>query len=552
LSVTPSVATQLQPHLTGVALDLVFASAHEFNGKSQPSAALVRSKYSSLNAESATALVRVLTDTDLIDFVASKEKRKTVRTALACNPNLHPVTRLFLLQEGLRVADWDIIRATTDNMPSDMLLETWLGDPEIRSRYIRDRTVLAALLSTENLDLATRVLSTAKSDNSYFITGLFEENTDRTMKLLDRIGYDLNSLPFRDLKFSSDAGASVVTRILEISGSYRQTLTRRLVETHTGDLAFFEFVDPKLLTLAIQASHRQSESDVEVIVRNGLVPELLNAALLRISSSTADTLMSVPLGVRDRALLALLHPDFTQAAKLVERPDIIIELLAENERIQPNRFVVGVSPYLPSETVYALLPAMVSISVMNLVELSRNMKVSVDTLLATFPPEVLLQIDSIPAHADRHQYLARARTLGNDHLCRTALSLSSETDLCNDMLRELVEILSTNNYQQNLSELLIRMDHELATELVPTYREHFVHAYLDSGRNRYRAEWVDLIIDEIRPSTGWAHLNHLTAPAVQYLTTLIGDDSALWETVLGLYENWTGTLDELVEASRNL
>ena len=553
MSVTPQLAERLLPHLHGVALDIVFSASNSFGRSSNaPSSALVRSKWSSLPAASAIDLARVITDTELLDTLSAKEKRKTVRLALVRNTHLHPVTRLYFFQEALRTDDWEMLTEASAKLPHDMLLAMWLEDEKLRRRAIRDRRLLDALMSSDNDELVLRVLE--QSELNPFISHMLESDTDRTLALLERLGYDLGSkFAFRDVRVSPDASLESVRTLFRVSPiGYRSVLVRSFLSNHRGDLSFIEGVDPSLLVEAVRERARHSEEDIEVIVRNGLIPTLLASQSRQLPETMANTLMSAPLTPEDAALLALLHPDAEKGAGLIGDPALVVQTSRQRERFDARRWLIEVAPHLDLVTLVALFPMLSDVSGRDLALLARAVNTDIEALLDQLPPEAFNSVSGLPDQVDRHRYLERARALDTSCLRIAAVRLAELDTLCDELLEACLEVLVEIDHVEALGNLLIRVTPEHAARLLPRYRDQFVQVYLHDTRRRHRMEWIGCIINQLTPNTCWGDAYQLAEPSMTYLTERLGDDAETWQTVLGLYEDWCGTLDDLVIAARTL
>ena len=179
MSVDSRLADRLIPFANNEALSVLFKYSDELplNDTQNVSSELVLSRWPKLSAVAASNVARCLKDPNLIDKICEKEKRKSVRLALASNPNTSEPTLLFLLQEALRNTDWEITTRVLDSFNDDVILEMVINDQALDHRTYSRRAV-KALVNTSKSELVRAYL--AKVDRpSYIVSQMLEEDFDR-------------------------------------------------------------------------------------------------------------------------------------------------------------------------------------------------------------------------------------------------------------------------------------------------------------------------------------------------------------------------------------
>jgi hypothetical protein len=183
--------------------------------------------------------------------------------------------------------------------------------------------------------------------------------------------------------------------------------------------------------------------------------------------------------------------------------------------------------------------------------IARKVNVSNDIVVDALPDDLLANARSLPQLDSPRQLLNRLRGKEFETVIAGAVLLSNPDD--QDLVLYCVNILLGQFRHGVVKEYLSRCTADQIRPLIEQHREVLVD-YLSSDKDLLRSDWSVQLIDLLAPRGGWGSItySHLTVAAMNLLRDLIGEDRRVWEAALVLYEGWTGTLDDLVNASRTI
>lgn len=560
MSVTRSTAERLLPYAKGPALEILFREAQDIrlNPGQTPSTELIIKRWERLSADSAVNVASVLTDTMAFDKICLREKRKTVRRAIAGNAHVHPVTRLFLLQEGLRTDDWDLISASLNSMAPTELLSTISGDRSLLRR-VGTRVVCAAMLSCDDDNVVREVLDSLGERES-LIGMLFDNDLEAAVTLLDRLGLPIVISRIRSIAIRPNVSVGVIRRILDAAGDNHDF--RALVANQIGSVAKVAEVDPTLLTL-LDLRWGIDDETTKVFVANGAGSHLIRslADARRLSPSSVELLASAVTNESDRAIVAFYSPDPVKSAAMVTDPVHFEPMARRNQNRGYVQWLLNVAPHLSQDKLLGLVAHLRfdSVSGNLLGRVAEAAGTTVKELLQNLPNAVLLKHDSLPDGITRADIVALASSLDPavvTHFFTLMLGIHSDVAVEDEeaYVAAAKHLLATEK-RDVVALWASAAPRSVVVKLAGEHQALLAQIYDGLPNNkRYRVDWVDLVVDTLAPSNGWGSVSQdkLTSAAMGLLHERIGDDATLWETTLTLYERWTGTLDSLVEAARKL
>ena len=564
MAVTSQLADRLLPYAVGPAIDVLFNDSDQCNitAENQPSPGVVLKRWSTLTAASAIHLARNIKDVDLLDTLAAKEKRKTVRVALAGNAHVHPITRLYFLQEGLRANDWDLVSNALKLMDPDMLVG--LSQCSDMNHRLRSRDIAEALLKCQDRDVAVAALRNADNlrDRNTVIANMLGRSTDLALDILDAAEIKLDSLDFSSFEGSADASSASLRRLLEASsGVDRFRYRSGFVSAYSGQLDKIEAVDPSLLSDAVNELRTVDENVVAIYARNGLTGALIKSLRFSVTiTEQAAELLAVSLtSDEERASLAFSHPQPALAARLLTDTTIFVEKARSEGPLNYQRWLLKLVPFISIEKFFEMLAVQDKPDLTGqwVNRFASTLEMPIGKFVDLIPDALLHHLSGLPDIDDANFY---------DTLLRRACahSVDAEVAVCTLILKnrysqesiqtEAARLLIERGQVDVMGEWLHSASLECVQALLPENMDFIVKSYLEISRgNRWRLSWTGLIVESLTPESGWGSMqSNALEGAMKFLNARIGDDAIVWGTVLNLFEGWTGTLDDLVTAARTL
>jgi hypothetical protein len=559
MSVSQNIAERLITHAKGVAVDLLFPHVQHVDRapETAPSGDLLVERWSSLPASTAIAFAKSVNDTDILDRIAAKEKRKTVRVELASNPNLHPVTRLFYLQEAGRTSDHDLVRASLSGMsPAEMLGYLVAKDPV--TRYIRLDNVARCIV--ENDDVATLQAYAAALEPREFDSlceSVLHANPVAALAIFEKSGVRPGRLELSRYLHLGTENIDAWRYLYKVDPENVGTQVLRAFSDLPDQLAE---IDPGLVRNLLE--HRRYElPQVRTLVKHGLLRELL-AENPRLSSEAADWLIAHIDDDSTRSQVILLHPE----------PTLTVEHVSDHKRLA----ITGIARGDARSVLNWLVPASSALGVQRTVEvlkiliesdstqsqglradllsnLSQRCDVQADVLIAALDDELFSRVVSLPVVNDPGTVLERAERLGGNVETAVAESVLQQKASGPEVQLRSAEILLSANRQDAILSWLANSPVEIIRPILERHRNR-IAAMLADSRELQRSSWAPEMIDLVLPTGGWGSVRSdiLLSAAMDYLHRQIGTDRKVWEAALVLFEGWTGSLDDLTQTASRI
>ena len=556
MTVARNIAERLISEAEGPALDILFASAVDIHRlRTAPSSELVWSRWSSLPAQTAIAVATVITDTELIDRIAAKEKRKTVRVALAENTNTHPITRLFYYQEGARLNDWDLTKAAASAMTLQEIIDYLPGAPTL-ARNLNDDKVARALLEQADME---RLQEIRKLMDDYTFTQLLSRMLSIDpivfLSLVEGSNFELKEISARHARQLGTVDTSTLRRLIAICD---ESFRSQLVTLFDDDVTKLAEIDPTLLDEISSRRRYISKKYAEVFVNNGRTARLFEQSGNNFEDEAIRYLLDVSTEGLTRAKALLRHPEPHAVAGLVEDHDYLVTVGLEFSGVRGTlQWIDEAASGLGMEKTIYMLTLVASHSKdfslgrSTIEQLASKLEVSVDSFLAAVPDELFETVNSLP-ELENHQALFE-RAKGKPFEQRIAATLINCDNLADNLENECVKILINGNNHSAVKSWARSKSIDKIRPIIEENRQLFAE-YLQQDKEIQRSDWSVELIDLIAPAGGWGSLRHghLMAASMSYLGLTLGNDKKSWEAALVLYEGWTGTLNELVNAARSM
>jgi hypothetical protein len=554
MSYSSNIAARLIEYAPPAAVDLLFPKIG--NGSVRfgiaPSSPLIRERWSTVSADLAISLVTVITDTELLDFISMKEKRKTVRSAICANRNLHPVTRLFFLQEGLRANDWDLISTVMRYMPVDDQIAYAIADERLQ-RYVNDRDLgkaIAALETDDELIAAFRSLGTSRS---YVIDAVISINADRALRCMTAAGLTLERHGLH--RCPESASDDTIRTLIATAGDRRDFM---FSVASALDIDRLAAIDPQMLDLLGDARYPLTAENAAKLLSYGKLDVVMSLVRRNhLDGDTAQLLAAAAVTDAQRFTISLNHPSGELAAALVTDPVAFGRASLELNSSSFFAWIVRIAPFLGIEKTMQVIearPAERDIDGRVYQQLMTTFGCTSDELLAAMPDSLLSNISGLEVPADPVGLLNRALTVPGPAAYRLALQLAAPVRRTLELELLTAKILFTEGDESAIADWLRHASRPAVEAVVVEHGQTLASIVLRNRRHSVSDEWADLLVPLLAPSSGWGSLPNaeLTRRAMMALTEMIGDDIELWETTLGLYQDWTGTLSDLVSAARTL
>lgn len=554
MSTSSNTAARLIEHAPAAAVDLLFAKIgnESIRFGTAPSSNLVRERWSTVSADLAISLISAITDPELLDFIASKEKRKTVRSALASNRHLHPVTRLYFLQEGLRAHDWDLLYVVMGNMPASDQVEYILEDDTL-NRYVRNRNLGKALIEMKSDAELIRSLQSVDPSRFSLVETMLSEDVNRAFRCFEAAGrsiegHTLNRCP-------NGATNEQIRTLIATSRSRVEFMT--IVAAELPIQRLIE-IDPALLDRLAETRCDLSPENAELLISYGRLDVVLELVRQhRLDEDTAQILAAAVSNVPDRLKISLVHPNDEHAAALVTDPYAFGAAATEISSRDFLRWVLRVAPFIGLDATVAMISARsggLDIDGASFGKLLEIFGLSSDELFDKLPDQMLGLLSGFSALNNPARLLERVINLPADVALKIALGCSAPypRDLATEILS--AKIIFAHGEDSHKGGWLESATRPALEAVIAEHGVMLSTLVMRYRRISMRAEWADLLMPLMAPKGGWGSVNgsEMMRLAMATLTSEIGDDPQLWETALGLFHDWSGTLPELAAAARAL
>jgi len=558
MSLSAHLTSRLLPHVGDAARDVLFSASEQFPTKcTAPSSALVIARWSKMNAISAVNLASSITDPELLDYIALKDKRKTVRTAIAGNKNTHPITRMYFLQEGLQ-SNYDILGAVVGAMSSDEILEYWEGDSKL-TRIFR-REITSALLEAENRDRALRILKSLDTDD-HILSNLIGSDPDKAIELLDAAGIELSKIALREWPQARNISKETVKRLIDVYAPNRRgRVVVDLLDSRKVNHELINEIDQALYDTYLENVRHLDDDDIDAVVKAGRTSGLFTAVKrgAHVSESGLQKLAVMVDNDIDRIALAFVCSDDKLAASLVTNVALFAKESEKRKSREYMDFVLKVASALPSEKVVQLLTT-ASTDCFGSLEVDRICQrtgLNPNDLIEQLPHRFAAALIGDVQGLDQRRMLDWAVGIGGEVARRAAANVLHRSYGSDPLGIEGLRILLDHSIDHaGAAQSVLDADATVVTALVqldPSYQEKLLHIWTNFGSAPHRVAWLGIIVNHLRPREGWMSIlttERIALPAVTLLQQRIGEATSTWEVVFNLLPDWTGTLDELVDSA---
>lgn len=560
LVIPSATADALLGCANGPAADLLFSAAQNIPSvlMSTPDPSAVLARWPKLSAESCIALAAAVRDPVALDAIVWKEKRKTVRRALASNEHLSGCTRLYLLQEGLSDHDYDLVANALQAMAWSEYVATLVGCADIR-RHVSISSIAYRCAQSLDRDGTVRLLGVY---GARLAAELLAQVPAFAMSTGDAAGVDWSTVELRTLALRGTPMDDLAALWAKMP---TENTARAIIHAFGKDVHLVGSIDVRLLERALGAYAPLSAEMVETARQHNLL-EALHAATRFSDAAAAEALCAAcgPLGAPGAVVY---HPDIERGVSLVQAD--LEEFTQAAWRVcgprDTTEWLCHVAPIVGLDEFWkAVLCAKATLEGKHLTLLRHN-GFTAEQTISSMPLRALPQLDTLPGDLDMAAFLERARCDGSPAEQHAAACLVLDTRSAHFMRTPAtagvaaIELLEQSAGLDAVRNWLSRRGDSRAVR-------DFVAAFVDKhpqrgaellshpGLHRFVRFCADTtVVPLMRPAGGWGHVLPDVPVAVwETLASHVGDDLVQWETVLTMLDRWTGTLEELADAAKRL
>lgn len=561
MSVDSRIADRLIPYANEASLKVLFKYGTELplTDEQNPSSEQVLERWNKLPVHAASNVARSIKDSNLLDKICEKERRKTVRVAIAANKNTSEPTLLFLFQESLRNYDRDLMGAVIANLSDEVLLEMIINDPSL-DNHVNYRRAVKALVHSSDLLVVKQYLE-RNERSSYIAAMMLDEDSTKAFETLQKIDYDLSNIEWRKMRVR-DCGSVDLLKTLLVKSGVNSELEDVLVYSFSENPAVLAEIEPRLLEkLLATRSIQISKDHVSVFTEHGLLSELIKSQNSRSSLDklVADTIDIDKLDKEAKLTLSLLHPDAEIAASLVgSKEDYLRAFSKSDSKIMQSSWVNKVLPYLTKGKAVAVIEATSEKGVRSntLSSYAESLKITQLALLEMLPDTLFEKLEDLPDMVTGKQLieLVSERSVKAKSKAYALLLKNQELEY-SDFYKVITHLVETNQVN-DIVEWLPNAN----SEQVQLIKELDKNLLLDcfykiQNSRRYSITWHKEVISLISPEKGWGSMalqsNSAAKAAMEYLSDNIAEPNH-WEIILGMFSAWNGTLDQLIHFAKKV
>ena len=562
MSVRREIAERLFITANKTSVDILFPYIKEINyqPRNTPSPKELINRWKSLPANTAINIALAIKDPETLDLLAEREKRKTVRCAIARNKNLHPVTRFYYFQESLISNDHDLRNAAMSSIGAEELL-FYMQDPEISINYRKISSILSDVI--DNLDY--KVIAKYKanlSDDKFdsIANALLSKNADTALEI-----FDLCKISIDNLKISPNNGRITSNDINTWRKLYKidkDGVRESLLSYYRDDVKKLAEIDEKLI-MSILGNHSYDLNSVKILAEYNLLDNLMDENP-KLSEDAIKFIIEQPIDLKYKSKAIVLCDDYEYSLGKIENFDLFSESLSLHER--PQRvfsWISNAAKQLGKERCINLINSLakndskgnIELTFRSITNLSMELGIKKSEFITMLSKDSINKISSFPQFEDVEEVILKIKESANESVYkRLAISiLENDFNGKSKYTDELLELAIKAHEFDIIFSWLSKISIEDAKNYVSNYKDIFAKEILNS-RESDRAIWLSEVVDIIRPTSGWGAVrgSSITSAAMDYLDTNMGNEKAHWESALCLYESWTGTLPELIKVSKQL
>lgn len=562
MSVRREIAERLFITANKTAVDILFPYIREINyqPKNTPSSKEIISRWKSLPANTAINIAIAIKDPEILDALAEKEKRKTVRCAIARNKNLHPVTRFYYFQESLVSNDHDLRNAVLSSIGPDELL-FYMQDEDVAINYRKISSILSDIIDKKDYKVVANYkanLSDQKFDA--IANGLLSKNADVALEI-----FDFCKISIENLKISPNPNRITSNDINTWRKLYsidKEGVLESLLYNYRDDAKKLAEIDEKLI-VSMLGNHSYDLNSVMILAEHNLLDKLMDQNP-KLSDDAIKFIIDQPVDLRNKSKAILLSEDYEYSLGKIEDFELFAESLSYHERPQKVfSWIHNAAKLLGQDRCLTLINTLtkndnkgnIELTFRSISNLATDLDIKNSEFIIRLSDNSINKITSFPQLEDVDNVIIRIKENGNDAIYKRLAISILENNYNNEskFIDELLEIAIKSQEFDTIFTWLSKITIEEAKKYVSQYKDIFAKEIINS-RESDRAIWLSEVVDIIKPASGWGAIrgSSITAAAMDFLDSNMSQDKAHWESALCLYESWTGTLPELIKVSKQL
>lgn len=562
MSVRREIAERLFITANKTAVDILFPYIREINyqPKNTPSSKEIITRWKSLPANTAINIAKAINDPEILDVLADKEKRKTVRCAIARNKSLHPVTRFYYYQESLVNNDHDLRNAVLSSIGPDELL-FYMQDEDVSINYRKISSILSDIIDEKDYKVVSNYkanLSDKKFDA--IANGLLSKNADVALEI-----FDFCKISIENLKISPNPNRITSNDINTWRKLYnidKDGVMDSLLYYYRDDAKKLAEIDEKLI-VSILGNHSYDLNSVMILAEHNLLDKLMDQNP-KLSDDSIKFIIEQPINLKNKSKAIILCEDYEYSLGKIENFDLFSESLSLHERASKVfSWIHNAAKVLGKERSVSLINTLakndrkgdIELTFRSITNLANDLDITSSEFIIMLSDDSINKITSFPQLVDVDNVINRIKENGNDAIYKRLAISILENDYNNEsrFVDELLEIAINSREFDTIFTWLSKITIEKARKYVSQYKDIFAKEIVNS-RESDRAIWLNDVVDIIKPANGWGAVrgSSMTAAAMDFLDSNMSQEKAHWESALCLYESWTGTLPELIKVSKQL
>jgi|688.fasta_scaffold179989_2 hypothetical protein len=561
MSVRREIAERLIIHANQTAVDLLFPYVREINSvpRNVPEKEQLLQRWNTLPVNSAVNLISAINDQDILDCIALKDKRKTVRIMLAKNKNLHPVTRMYFYQLSLSENDYDLRAAVEYGIKPEELL-FYLFDESNKLNNKRIDSIFQSILIDKNLDIIKKYHDfLPKEVFNKLVNGLINFDPEPALKLLEDAAIDISDF---DIKINLHRYANMCFE------TYKKLY--KIDKEGCKNILFYIYKDEPEKIIEIDSELLSDLLDeryfelplIKLIIKNNKLLELFE----KNPKFSQEAINYIIENTNDRYILSrvIMHSELNDSIlSKVNDYKNFINVNYKFERLSKLiSWISDASEFLVISDIVILIDALSEADVKNefefnprlIEDLASKYSLKKDDFLLLFKDITFTKIKNYPKFDSYDRIIDRVKAINESEFLKLAHTiLRSDEKVSKQIVNEIIELTIKNKDYDLFFAWVSKAEREDGIYFVLKYKELVANEIL-KNRNSDSDIWLDYVIDIIKPKTGWGSIRNssITLSSIKYLEAHLGNQIAKWEMVLCLYETWTGTLSELVSAVEQL
>jgi hypothetical protein len=542
---------------SGPAVDILFKKTNSigYGIKNLPSEYLIEEKWKTLSVDSANTLAIKINNPILIDKLLIKEKRKTIKRSLASNKALSRETRLYLLQEALIESDRELATYSLNGFPLCEVLEMLSADESLQS-YVNYDSIFKSGESPLDLDSLSYYLSKLSSRSlNGFLNKALSNNFNLGVQLIRLSGIDKYDYSgYQRLNLESATLESIQTFLGFLSEKHASEFLYKCWDENPSYLRSMgkeaiEKIVPLICNLNMEMIKTLHEYNIlDTVLKS-------NRSVRYDTDKDVEYILSLGISIDSKVSLLLnnhhlfdeldweIEPALIAKLGFELYPDLTVNWLNSNYGKMDLKFIIETLDLYPNN----------SINARTLTSIARSYDISIDKLISMVSDKVLLNLDTLPRIEDYQPLILRLEKLKGFptlDLYESALNNEKNTNIFSfSIAKKLLDLEPSKLYDWLRS---VEQSKELEEFILSN--EEAILKILSSTPKLINCDWVIFVIDKIYLKNGLngIYADNLLDSIMKYLSIKLESNKDYWENALSLINNWSGTLNELAEASKNL